>query len=53
VLPGPDEARLTFLAARRWFGWSPGRLLLDMGGGSLEIAAGHDAVPDGAVSLPR
>jgi exopolyphosphatase/guanosine-5'-triphosphate,3'-diphosphate pyrophosphatase len=53
VLPGPDEARLTFLAARRWFGWSSGRLLLlDIGGGSLEIAAGHDEVPDTAVSLP-
>lgn len=52
VLPGPDEARLTFLAARRWFGWSSGRLLLlDIGGGSLEIAAGHDEVPDTAVSL--
>ncbi len=46
VLPGPDEARLTFLAARRWFGWSSGRLLLlDIGGGSLEIAAGHDEDP--------
>ncbi len=22
VLPGPDESRLTFLAARRWHGWS-------------------------------
>jgi len=53
VLPGPDEARLTFLAARRWFGWSAGRLLLlDIGGGSLEIAAGHDEEPDSAVSLP-
>ncbi|HTX83806.1 MAG TPA: Ppx/GppA phosphatase family protein [Streptosporangiaceae bacterium] len=53
VLPGPDEARLTFLAARRWFGWSSGRLLLlDIGGGSLEIAAGHDEVPDTAISLP-
>jgi exopolyphosphatase/guanosine-5'-triphosphate,3'-diphosphate pyrophosphatase len=53
VLPGPDEARLTFLAARRWFGWSSGRLLLlDIGGGSLEIAAGHDEEPDYAVSLP-
>ena len=41
VLPGSDEARLTFLAARRWFGWSSGRLLLlDIGGGSLEIATG-------------
>src|SRR5215475_8710264 len=40
VLPGEEEARLTFLAARRWFGWSSGRLLmLDIGGGSLEIAA--------------
>jgi exopolyphosphatase / guanosine-5'-triphosphate,3'-diphosphate pyrophosphatase len=53
VLPGPDEARLTFLAARRWFGWSAGRLLmLDIGGGSLEIASGHDEEPDHAVSLP-
>ncbi|HXB48729.1 MAG TPA: Ppx/GppA phosphatase family protein [Streptosporangiaceae bacterium] len=53
VLPGPDEARLTFLAARRWFGWSAGRLLmLDIGGGSLEIATGHDEEPDYAVSLP-
>ncbi len=53
VLPGTDEARLTFLAARRWFGWSAGRLLLlDIGGGSLEIASGHDQEPDQAVSLP-
>lgn len=53
VLSGPDEARLTFLAARRWFGWSSGRLLLlDIGGGSLEIASGHDEEPDNAVSLP-
>lgn len=53
VLSGPDEARLTFLAARRWFGWSAGRLLvLDIGGGSLEIAFGVDEEPDAAVSLP-
>ncbi len=53
VLPGVDEARLTFLAARRWFGWSSGRLLmLDIGGGSLEIAEGVDEEPDNAVSLP-
>jgi exopolyphosphatase / guanosine-5'-triphosphate,3'-diphosphate pyrophosphatase len=53
VLPGADEARLTFLAARRWFGWSSGRLLLlDIGGGSLEIATGLDEDPDNAVSLP-
>jgi exopolyphosphatase/guanosine-5'-triphosphate,3'-diphosphate pyrophosphatase len=53
VLPGPEEARLTFLAARRWFGWSSGRvLMLDIGGGSLEIAAGTDEEPDVAISLP-
>jgi exopolyphosphatase/guanosine-5'-triphosphate,3'-diphosphate pyrophosphatase len=53
VLPGPDEARLTFLATRRWFGWSSGRvLMLDVGGGSLEIAAGIDEEPDVAISLP-
>jgi len=53
VLPGTEESRLTFLAARRWFGWSSGRLLLlDIGGGSLEIAAGQDEDPSVAVSLP-
>jgi exopolyphosphatase/guanosine-5'-triphosphate,3'-diphosphate pyrophosphatase len=53
VLPGRDEARLTFLAVRRWFGWSAGRLLvLDIGGGSLEIAAGIDEEPDLALSMP-
>ncbi|MFF3216135.1 Ppx/GppA family phosphatase [Streptomyces sp. NPDC002886] len=53
VLSGEDEARLTFLAARRWFGWSAGKLLLlDIGGGSLEIAYGIDEDPDAAVSLP-
>ncbi|MFD3498916.1 Ppx/GppA family phosphatase [Streptomyces sp. NPDC058676] len=53
VLTGADEARLTFLAARRWFGWSVGKLLvLDIGGGSLEIAYGMDEEPDAAVSLP-
>ncbi|MFF3316447.1 Ppx/GppA family phosphatase [Streptomyces sp. NPDC003035] len=53
VLTGGEEARLTFLAARRWFGWSAGKLfLLDIGGGSLEIAYGIDEEPDTAVSLP-
>lgn len=53
VLPGADEARMTFLAVRRWFGWSAGRLLvLDIGGGSLEIAAGIDEHPDVALSAP-
>jgi len=53
VLPGGDEARLTFLAVRRWFGWSAGRLLvIDIGGGSLELATGIDEEPDVATSLP-
>ena len=53
VLAGHDEARFTFLAVRRWFGWSSGRMLmLDIGGGSLEIACGYDEEPDVASSLP-
>jgi exopolyphosphatase/guanosine-5'-triphosphate,3'-diphosphate pyrophosphatase len=53
VLSGENEARLTFLAARRWFGWSSGRLLVvDIGGGSLEIAAGQDEEPETAISMP-
>jgi len=53
VLSGESEAKLTFLAARRWFGWSSGRLLVvDIGGGSLEIAAGQDEDPEAVMSLP-
>jgi exopolyphosphatase/guanosine-5'-triphosphate,3'-diphosphate pyrophosphatase len=53
VLSGEDEARLTFLAVRRWLGWSAGNLIcLDIGGGSLEIGAGRDENPAVAVSLP-
>ncbi|HEX8079834.1 MAG TPA: Ppx/GppA phosphatase family protein [Jatrophihabitans sp.] len=53
VLTGEDEAVLTFLAVRRWFGWSAGRLLcLDIGGGSLELAVGCDEVPEIALSVP-
>ncbi|HWU31467.1 MAG TPA: Ppx/GppA phosphatase family protein [Marmoricola sp.] len=53
VLPGDDEARLTFLAVRRWFGWSAGNLaVFDIGGGSLEMAAGADEAPSAAISLP-
>lgn len=53
VLSGEEEARLTFLAVRRWFGWSAGRLLcLDIGGGSLELGVGNDEAPDVALSVP-
>ncbi len=53
VLSGDDEARLTFLAVRRWYGWSAGQLLaLDIGGGSLEMATGIDELPDISTSVP-
>lgn len=52
VLSGVDEARLTFLAVRRWYGWSAGRILnLDIGGGSLELTCGGDEDPEVAFSL--
>lgn len=52
VLTGEDEARMTFLAARRWFGWSAGRIVnLDIGGGSLEMTIGEDELPEQAYSL--
>src|SRR6266540_3504226 len=53
VLSGDDEARLTFLAVRRWFGWSSGRLaVFDIGGGSLEIGVGSDEDATVAMSVP-
>ena len=53
VLGGDDEASMTFLAVRRWLGWSAGKLLvLDIGGGSLEIASGVDELPEATLSLP-
>jgi exopolyphosphatase/guanosine-5'-triphosphate,3'-diphosphate pyrophosphatase len=39
VMSGEEEVRLTLIAARQWFGWSAGPLLLlDIGGGSAEVA---------------
>ena len=53
VLRGVDESRLTFLAVRRWYGWSAGRIInLDIGGGSLELSSGVDEEPEVALSLP-
>ena len=53
VLSGDAEAAATFFAARRWFGWGAGQLLvLDIGGGSLEVAAGMNEIPDVAESVP-
>jgi exopolyphosphatase / guanosine-5'-triphosphate,3'-diphosphate pyrophosphatase len=53
VLSGEQESRLTFLAVRRWFGWSSGRLaVFDIGGGSLELAVGSDEEATVALSVP-
>ncbi|WP_318199847.1 Ppx/GppA family phosphatase [Streptomyces sp. SCL15-4] len=53
TLPGETEAELTFLAARRWLGWKAGPLaLLDIGGGSLEVAFGRGRMPGFVASLP-
>ena len=52
VISGEEEARSTFQAVRRWYGWSAGRITnLDIGGGSLELSTGTEEVPDLAVSL--
>ncbi|MBI3692121.1 MAG: Ppx/GppA family phosphatase [Mycolicibacterium aromaticivorans] len=52
-LSGSNESRLTFLAVRRWYGWSAGRIInLDIGGGSLELSNGVDEAPEVALSLP-
>jgi exopolyphosphatase/guanosine-5'-triphosphate,3'-diphosphate pyrophosphatase len=52
-LSGVDEGRLTYLAVHQWYGWSAGRqLVLDIGGGSMEIVFGRDAEPALSISLP-
>ncbi|MER7279325.1 hypothetical protein ABT369_33285 [Dactylosporangium sp. NPDC000244] len=51
-LSGEDEARVTFEAVRRLHAADDGLWLLDIGGMSMEIAAGAGAEPDLAVSLP-
>ncbi|WP_043536606.1 Ppx/GppA phosphatase family protein [Saccharomonospora cyanea] len=52
-LSGADEARLSYRAARAWFGAGVGPLsVLDIGGGTLELAAGHGMHADFARSLP-
>jgi exopolyphosphatase/guanosine-5'-triphosphate,3'-diphosphate pyrophosphatase len=52
VMSGEDEARLTFLAVHRLLGWSASPLMtIDIGGGSTEIAYGHDEHPTWAYSV--
>ncbi|MDQ1032096.1 exopolyphosphatase/guanosine-5'-triphosphate,3'-diphosphate pyrophosphatase [Streptomyces umbrinus] len=53
VLPGEEEARLAYVAARQWTGSESGPLLmLDIGGGTVEIASGRGAQPRSVLSLP-
>ncbi len=53
VLSGVEEARLAYVAARRWFGADAGPLLvLDIGGGTVEVAAGTGKEPTVVASLP-
>jgi exopolyphosphatase/guanosine-5'-triphosphate,3'-diphosphate pyrophosphatase len=53
VLSGDEEARLTYFATRRWTAFSAKRLLVvDIGGGSLEVAGGEGDRPDLVDSLP-
>ncbi|WP_323959283.1 Ppx/GppA family phosphatase [Arthrobacter sp. JZ12] len=52
-LTGAEEAAATFQAVRRWYGWGTGSILnLDIGGGSFEMAMGHDELPEVAQSVP-
>ena len=53
VLSGAEEARLTYFATRRWTAFSAKRLLVvDIGGGSLEVAGGEGDRPELIESLP-
>ncbi len=53
VLTGEEEARLAYVAARQWAGSMAGQLLvLDIGGGTVEIASGTGDRPRVVYSLP-
>lgn len=51
-LSGKKEARLAYLAARRWFDAEGPLAVLDVGGGTVEIALGAGDRPDFARCLP-
>ncbi|WP_019813486.1 Ppx/GppA phosphatase family protein [Saccharomonospora saliphila] len=52
VLSGKQEARLSYRAARAWFGAEAGSLcVLDIGGGTVELAAGRGIHAELARSL--
>ncbi|RJQ77139.1 exopolyphosphatase [Pseudonocardiaceae bacterium YIM PH 21723] len=47
---GEQEGRYTFRAAQRWLG---GELtMVDIGGGTLEVASGHGPEPESVISAP-
>ncbi len=53
VLEGSDEARLSFLSALAHFDLGSGRaVVMDIGGGSLEIVLSADGLIDRLISLP-
>jgi exopolyphosphatase/guanosine-5'-triphosphate,3'-diphosphate pyrophosphatase len=53
VLNGEDEARLSFLSALAHFDLGSGRsVIMDIGGGSLEIALAAEGIVDQLASLP-
>ncbi len=51
-LSGRCEAELTYLAARRWYAEPGPMLVLDIGGGTVELAAGSGEKATFARSLP-
>src|SRR5438445_12429684 len=53
IIEGADEARLSYLSALAHFDLGAGRtVVMDIGGGSLELALAADGVLDDLVSLP-
>jgi exopolyphosphatase/guanosine-5'-triphosphate,3'-diphosphate pyrophosphatase len=53
VVGGEDEARLSYLSALAHFDLGAGRtVVMDIGGGSLELALAADGVLDDLISLP-
>ena len=52
VLSGPEEARMAFLGAQLFAGPGGRLAVVDLGGGSLELASGAGSEPDLAFSVP-
>jgi exopolyphosphatase / guanosine-5'-triphosphate,3'-diphosphate pyrophosphatase len=53
IIDGKDEARLSYLSALAHFDLGKGRtVVMDIGGGSLELALAADGVLDNLLSLP-